>query len=252
MLARHLAAALAAATMLLAAPSAANAFSFPLMGWWPMNEGSGQTVKDWSGKGNHGTLGITPDVDYADPAWVSGVWAGSALRFSGDDLVRIPDSSSLEPSKLTLAAWVRGDASPGMARYIVAKGGLGCDRASYGLYTGVDGGVAFYIGDSTTYYRSAEAPASIWDGKWHHVAGTFDGARVKLFVDGQAVGAPTPANTTIDYSLAQDGGAFGSYPGACDQSLTLTGDIDGVQLWSEALPVDSVWRLLKSLFSLAR
>jgi hypothetical protein len=32
----------------------------------------------------------------------------------------------------------------------------------------------------------------------------------------------------------------------------MTGDVDGVQIWSQALPVDIIWRTLSSLFQLSR
>jgi hypothetical protein len=251
----HLAAAAAALTFALAAPAAARAdtFNFPLQGWWPMNEGSGQIVHDYSGHANNGVLGTSTAVEDSDPQWIPGVFAGSALRFDGGDQVTIPDSPSLEPQKMTVAAWVRGTPANRYAKYIVSKGGLGCDRGSYGLYTGTGGGVAFYIADANTFYESAEAPASIWDGNWHNVAGTFDGHSVRLYVDGQAIGQPTavPDGTVIDYNLGADGGAFGNYAGDC-QNLTLQGDVDGVQIWSQALPVDTIWRILKSLFTTSR
>ena len=79
-------------------PATAGADGFPLVGWWPMNEGSGQVVHDWSGHGNNGTLGNSAGVDDQDPAWIRGVFAGSALSFGGNDIVRIPDSTSLEPA----------------------------------------------------------------------------------------------------------------------------------------------------------
>jgi hypothetical protein len=178
------------------------------------------------------------------------VFAGSALRFGGDDYVQIPDSTSLEPSKLTVAAWVRGTSSPGPFRYVVAKGATDCASGSYGLYTGDNGGLAFYIGDGTqTYSRSPQAPASVWDGKWHHVAGTFDGTTVRLFVDGQEVGSGTPATSALSYAPA-GGGFIGDFHGSCD--LYLVGDVDGVQVWSQALPVGDIWRFLKALFSTSR
>ena len=37
-----------------------------------------------------------------------------------------------------------------------------------------------------------------------------------------------------------------------DCDLFMTGDIDGVQVWSQALPVDTIWRALASLFQLSR
>jgi hypothetical protein len=253
---RHLASAIAAAAALACAvlPAAAQADTFPLVGWWPMNEGSGQVVHDWSFHGNNGTLGDSPAADSHDPTWVPGVFFGSALRFDGvDDRVTIPDSPSLDPAKLTVAAWVRGNGSPGQWRYIVSKGAAICDHSSYGLYTADNGGLAFYIADaSQQFYVSPQAPSSVWDGNWHNVAGTFDGTTVRLYVDGQQVGSGTPAATTIDYNLGVQGGMIGAYGGPCNTSLTLNGDIDGVQIWSKALPVDTIWKTLKALFTTSR
>src|SRR3954453_4728328 len=114
----HLAAATVAAILALALPATASADSFPLVGWWPMNEGSGQTVRDWSGHGNNGTLGSTPAADDNDPGWIPGVFFGSALRFDGNDFVKIADSTSLEPTNITVAAWFRGTSSPGQFKYV--------------------------------------------------------------------------------------------------------------------------------------
>jgi hypothetical protein len=93
-------------------------------------------------------------------------------------------------------------------------------------------------------------PQSIWNNAWHHVAGTFDGAKVRLYVDGRQVGAATsvPAGTTIAYPLAEGGGAIGGYPDrAC--GLSLRGDIDTVRIWNQALPIDLYWALFRSLLS---
>ena len=34
--------------------------------------------------------------------------------------------------------------------------------------------------------------------------------------------------------------------------LNLRGDVDGVQIWSRALPVADIWRVLKALFTTSR
>src|SRR5690242_13616154 len=103
----------AAVALAMPATASADSFNFPLVGWWPLNEGSGQTVRDWSGRGNNGYLGSTTSADANDPSWIPGVFAGSALRFDGvDDWVTIPSSSSLEPQNLTVAAWFRSSSPP--------------------------------------------------------------------------------------------------------------------------------------------
>lgn len=247
--ARSLAIGTAGLIISLAVPAAS--LAGPLAGWWPMNEGKGQTVYDWSGNGNHGTLGSTPAVDANDPTWTQGLFGpGRALSFDGDDFVTVPRSSALEPSRLTVSSWLRGASSPGAYKYVVAKGGEGCEAASYGLYTGPNGGIVFYVFDGTDYYRSPEAPASIWDNGWHNAAGTFDGAKVRLFVDGRQLGSGTavPAGTAIAYPLANGAGGFGDYANR-ECGLTLTGDIDTVRIWNRALPVDTYWAIARSLFS---
>ena len=265
MVLRTMRTALAAAAILLAIPAAANAasFSFPLVGWWPMNEGSGQVVRDWSGQRNNGYLGTTPNPDDSDPTWVDGVFNGSALRFFGGDNVTIPADDSLRPRRLTVAAWVRydknafGGAAPGSYRTAVTMGDDNCQGGSYGLITAWPGqGIQFYITFNNSPVLSPAALPTTWDGKWHHVAGTFDGSKVRLYVDGKQVGNGTSVSpgTEIQYGLpTTDNGAIGGLPGECDASqLNFQGDVDGVQIWNQALPVDTIWALLKSLFSSAR
>ena len=216
-----------------------------------MNEGSGQVVHDFSGYGNDGQLGSTPAADDNDPSWIPGVLLGSALRFDGNDFVKIPDAASLEPAKITVAAWFRGTSSPGQFKYIVSKGANSCLTGSYGLYSSQNGGMAFYVADTPgTFVRSPEAPESVWDGTWHHAAGTFDGSTVRLFIDGQEVGSGTPSTAAINYGQPDGGGLIGNYHGSCD--LFLTGDVDGVKIWSTALPVNDIWRVLRTLFSTSR
>jgi hypothetical protein len=250
---------MAAAALSLVIPAAAQAFTFPLVGWWPMNDGQGQAVRDWSGKGGHGYLGVSPNPDAADPTWVDGVLHGSALRFFSDQVVSIPASSALRPQKLTVSAWLRFKADvhgwhvPGIFKYPISMGGGGCGASSYGMVTTVDEGLTFFIaGQDGRGYVSPQAPgSSLWDGKWHHVAGTFDGSRVRLYVDGkqQGNGTSVPSGTKIDYSLPNQSGAIGGFAGVCDQQLRFSGDIDGVQIWSTPIPVDTIWQLLKSLFN---
>jgi len=44
-----------------------------LAGYWPLNEGTGQTAADVSAHGNDGRLGDSAGVDVRDPVWVGGI-----------------------------------------------------------------------------------------------------------------------------------------------------------------------------------
>lgn len=239
--------ALVAATALLTPSTAAAATGSPLAGWWPMNERSGQTVHDWSGNGNHGRLGSTPEVDANDPTWIRGIFNfGSALRFEGDDFVSIPDSPELRPEQITVSAWFRGERTPGRNRYIVAKGSDRCEASAYALYSSSTEGLGFYVYDGEVWKRSPEALPAVWDGKWHHAAGTYDGQFVRLFIDGVQVGTGTPTDIDINYDLPSTETVFGAYMGRC--TTFLVGDVDGVSIWNRALPIADIARVVRSIF----
>jgi hypothetical protein len=231
-----LVAALAGLALVLVAPAGAG--PLPLVGYWPMIEGSGQIVHDFSGNGNNGVLGTSAGPDASDPSWIRGGLLG-AMHFAGGQVVTIPASASLAPSQVTVLALVRGQASPGQWRYVFSKGAMGCTAGSYGLYTGFGGGIAFYVYDGNSFKVSPEAPTTVWDGKWHVVAGTFDGSTVRAFVDGREIGTGTPVYPfTIDYALPSATSSIGMYDGGCD--LSFVGDIDEVSVWSTALPIAQI------------
>jgi hypothetical protein len=233
-------AAIAGLTISLCMAPSAIAFDNPILGLWPIDEGSGQTVGDFSGARNHGILGATAAADSADPAWIalpgSRSYKRSALHFGGDDFVTVADSPTLEPANISVGAVVRATGSPGVYRYVVSKGALQCTTASYGLYTGRNGGLSFYVSNGIEYTVSADAGTQIWDGAWHVVLGTFDGGRVRLFVDGREVGTGTPTNLSLAYGFPDNDGFYiGDYRGRCANPLGFVGDIDAVAVANRAI-----------------
>src|SRR3954465_10191353 len=103
--------------------AAAAGYDFPLSGYWPMNEGRGQVVRDWSGNGNNGQLGSPAGGAANGPSWIGGLYGWSyGLHFNGGQFVTIPDSDDLEPQQLTLSAWFRGSGPPRGVKNLVAKG----------------------------------------------------------------------------------------------------------------------------------
>lgn len=223
------------ALLVIALPSAAGADP-TLIGQWHFDEQGGNVAMDSSGNGYDGTItGAATSV----PGHT-----GAALSFDGGTaLVKVTDSPLLQPtSAVTVSAWVKHAGSPGDYRYILAKGENGCVNASYGLYTGPSGGLAFYIsnGRGNSFTRSPDAGMAPWDGAWHLVVGTFDGTAVHLFLDGTEVGTGTPRSGPIGYALSDSDDLFiGGYPVAggyvgCHAGGFL-GVIDEVALWNRAL-----------------
>jgi hypothetical protein len=194
-----------------------------LASWWQ----SESTAADALGI-NHGALSSTEPVSFV-PGLV-----GQAFNFNGAGFVEVPSSPLLEPANVTATAWVRADFSPGTFQHILSKGAAACDGASYAFSTGGNGGVTFYVSDGVNFSLSPAADATIWDGEWHLVVGTFDGTTVRLYVDGVEVGSGSPAPFAINYSLPDNDKFYiGAYRGTCE--LRFAGDVDEVQIYGRAL-----------------
>jgi hypothetical protein len=169
---------------------------------------------------------------------------GQAFSFDGaDDQVEVPNSPSLEPTQVTVEAWVKAT-NPGIFRYIAEKGAPNSGGSSYALYTGTSGGLNFFVHNNApapgNNVHSPDAGPGIWDGNWHYVVGTYDLTTVRLFVDGQEVGAGTPTNLAISYNI--DGSPdlfFGSFFGT-PGTFGFPGQIDEVSIYNRALSATEI------------
>jgi hypothetical protein len=197
-----------------------------LMGHWRFDEGAGTLAKDSSGHAIDGAV-------LGSAQWVSGHRGPGALAFDGGH-VDVAASSTLAPQAVTASAWVKRLGSPGQFKYILAKGASGCIASSFALYSGPGGGLQFYVSDGFSFTRSPDAGAGIWDGNWHHVAGTYDGNAVRLYVDAIEVGSGTPRTDPIGYGLlTSDELLIGTYGGCA--GLDLAAAVDEPRVWDRAL-----------------
>jgi len=158
-------------------PGVAGATDPSLVGWWKLDETSGTTAVDSSGNGKNGTL-------VGGPVWVTGASAG-ALRFDGsNDYVRIANSPDFNISQqITLAAWIKVNGFDRLWQAIICRGDYswrlqrdaGTDHLEFAC-TGVQ--VPF------TTWGNVLGQVNVNDGNWHHAAGVYDGAEVRLYIDG--------------------------------------------------------------------
>ena len=198
-----------------------------LAGWWQAEGTAADAMGNNSSK-----------VSSSEPVTFVPGRVGTAFHFSNSGFVEVQSSPALEPARITAAAWVRAEAPPAPFSYLLSKGALACETASYAFTTGPVGGLQFYVSDGTSAGVSADVGPGVWDGHWHFVAGTFDGATVRLYVDGVEVGTGTPAPITINYALPDNNKFYiGAYGGTCP--LRFRGDMDDIQVFGRALtPVE--------------
>jgi hypothetical protein len=157
---------------------------------------------------------------------------GRAFWFVGDDdYIRVPNAPSLEPTRISVEAWVKADTSNVFGGgYILAKGADADFVASYGLE--LFDGLRFFVSGAGGAYAASPDDSSIYDGDWHYVVGTYDGADVRLYVDGAEVGDGTPASFPIVYNLSRSNDLF---IGAIDDSFHFAGLVDEVSIFNRAL-----------------
>lgn len=226
----------------LAAPVAAAADP-DLLGQWSFEDAFDPNIHPAADSSGHGNDLTIQGADANDTGRF-----GYAFSFAGGDALRRTQATGLEPQAVTVTAWVRAAASPGSLKYVVAKGDDACGAASWALYTGTmgaGGGLRFYVYDGTTPHLSPSIDgASIWNGQWHAVAGTFDGSTVRFYVDGVQIGAGTPAQTNIAYALPNRDFTIGDYTSSCPGGVGgHVGDVDETRVYNRALSSAEVAQL---------
>jgi len=160
------------------------ATSLPPVGYWKFDEGSGTVASDSSGNGNTGTL-------KNGPQWVNGI-SGTALSFDGsDDHVSIPDSSSLDISgdQISIEFWMKPTVDLpyllGTYMKIFDKGDAYLGEIRLVTETDINyGEIVFCLPFS---YPQGEVPSTrnSWtSGTWYHLAFTYDGSNMRLYVNG--------------------------------------------------------------------
>jgi Concanavalin A-like lectin/glucanases superfamily len=152
---------------------------------WPLDEGEGTTAEDATGDGHEGT------VEGAE--WAPGKY-GEALKFDGEgDVVKVPNSPEFALTEgFTLEAWVRPESASNEWAPILAKeigGGKGAETLAWFLYEGGSvsnvpiGGNGPAPGAEELAIAEDPLPIDVWS----HLALTYDGSQVRLYVDGELV-----------------------------------------------------------------
>ena len=193
-----------------------------LVAAYSFNGGSGSTLADSSGRGNAGTI--------SGPSWTTAGKNGGALTFDGvNDLVTVQDSTSLDlTTAMTLEAWVRPTISTSW-RTVVTKEQP--NNLVYGLFSNSDAAHPSSIVSigSNPVQDIARGSAALPASTWTHLATTYDGSQLRLFINGSQVAtrAVTGAMATSNKPLQIGGNKV--WP------EWFKGQIDDVRVYSRAL-----------------
>lgn len=148
-----------------------------LVGCWPMLEGTGGLVSDYSGNQRNGTLyNMTPETD-----WVlspGGIIHGQALEFDG---VASNDNMEIDALALLLA----GASQYSMVAWLQAGSNFVNTDVVYSLFEDANNYDAVYHGGTNWYTlhrrggqsNRGQSTYPVTAGEWLHMVQTFDGTQ---------------------------------------------------------------------------
>ena len=192
---------------------------------WMLDETSGTIAEDSIGD-NDGTL-------LGDPIWrpTDGKIDG-ALELDGNgDYVSLYPISSLGGDSVTITAWINAnDVSEGLHPIFTQFKQLGVDY--YGYY--------FYVsGNKPTFYLGgdfAQSSEEIDQGSWYHLAGTYDGSDLKIYVNGVQRGTDSSSKTGISHN------AYIGHDDVFDDNFS--GLIDDVRIYDWAMDQTEILEIM--------
>ena len=200
-----------------------------LVSWWP-GDGNAFDIED----GNDGTL--QGDATFA-PGKV-----GEAFSFDGNgDYVTIPHDPALQPTDITVDAWIKGDLADQTSpiRYLVVDKSHGFGNGTgWALQGETSGGrIAMIYGNGSFQNAEVFSASNVLDDNWHFVAGTLDGSKLRIYVDGVLEneitysGSPAGNNREVNIGAAWGGGQFVRF---------FNGLIDEVEIYNRALSASEI------------
>jgi len=234
---------LVAAQMLLITQDAnvAALDSTGLIGRWNCDEGTGSTLYDSSSNQNHGTI--------HSAGWTDGI-SSTALAFNGvDNYVEIPNTEDFNGlTQLGVSIWFYVDTFD-IWEPLLNKGYTN-EGITDVFEINVDGNgyismvLNFETRNRQTYTTEA---GTVSAGTWHHLAASFDGDRLKLYIDAELLADHDVYNEPLKTSNASLFiGVEYEYP---DESY-FNGMIDEVYIFSRPLTYAEVLELHSSYHTL--
>jgi len=184
---------------------------------------SGRTIMDRSGE-RHGLIHGDLQLE-ADPPCMVFDGESNYVSFEGT-----ADPENLPVRKITVEAWVSLQSMVpwgGILGYFQDNGDfekgwvLGYRDSNFSMAVSTGGEMTYLTGNTT-----------IVPGRWYHVAGTYDGISLKLYVDGRLDAVTSRRRGDIDYAAARL--TLGAYRDD-DELFPLHGRIHEIRLYDKAL-----------------
>ena len=172
-----LCASLAIVGLMITGPGEAAVDPGSVVGVWLMDG----TANDYSGEGQDGAI-------LGNPAWGDGK-IGGALELDGETHVEVPDSDATRVgTSHSATVWIKPNGVVGDWSRLVGKGAAG--PRNFGLWRENAGFLLYQIyadGGNGNAWDNGNAVTQAPLDEWTHMAGTYDGTEMILYVNGAPV-----------------------------------------------------------------
>ena len=212
-----------------------------LVGYWLMNEGTGNIVNDLSGNGNTATIS-------SGIVWELGKFGPALYNDAGGHYVNCGDMASIEGvGAFSVSFWAmhKTGVVPG-TQFLVAKYGDSGER-TFGFYATDAEYILFGVYNSSAAFDYALSLNALKTaGKWIHVVGVYDGVNVRVYVDGILGGTVGDLTGVTDSStepmvlMAENDNGQNDFGGM----------IDDVSVYNRALSVAEIAELYANPFGM--
>jgi hypothetical protein len=151
-----------------------------LIGWWKLNETKGTSVSDSSPTGNDGNVTNTT----LDASSTSGKWH-EALDLGGtNEHISIPYSTAYEMDQLTVAIWAYPNTTGTNLQLFTKDQTSGGTNQVWQLRKNTDETISFIVYNESGTPISTTSTRTMTVNSWNHVAGTWDGSDLKVYLNG--------------------------------------------------------------------
>ncbi|MDQ3046360.1 MAG: FG-GAP-like repeat-containing protein [Bacteroidota bacterium] len=166
---------------------------------------------------------------------IVGVAAGrkqTGVAFDGvNDYINLPSESTFDfTTNMTVEAWIKVNSFSVANQAVITKGNESWRITRAGTTNALQFSIITSVFGFPLEY-SATGTRSVNDGEWHHVAATYNGSQVILYIDGTL-----DVYTSCTYNI--DNNTFPVQIGSNAElsGLNFNGQIDEVRIWNVAQP----------------
>jgi hypothetical protein len=158
---------------------------------------------------------------------------GGAAMFDGTGCVFVTDAIDLRPAEFTVAVWA----------YASGNNGAAYARPLDGVTSTADA-IMLYVGGANDWrveYQGLDVLTALTpSNNWHHIAATYDGSNLTMFVDGAVADGPSAVGAT---TYGPDPPRIGCDLDSGVTNLGWGGMLDDVRLYERALDPSEIVQL---------